>query len=56
MGVIIKGNKLVIGTKPKTIHFDLLPKDFGINLKHAIDFVMNQNEFLSEHAIKNEIS
>ena len=41
MRVIIKGNKLVTRTEPKTIYFDLLPKDFGNNLKHAIDFILS---------------
>ena len=38
MGVIIKYNKLVILTEPKTIHFDL-PKNVDKNLKHEIYLV-----------------
>ena len=36
MGVIIKRNKLIIITEPKTFHFDL-PKDVGNNLKHEFE-------------------
>ena len=37
MRVIIKDNKLLIRTETRTIHFNL-PKDFGNNLNHEIDF------------------
>ena len=50
----IGDNKLVITTKPKTIHFDL-PKDIGINLKHEMYSVIKQNALLAEHIIKYEI-
>ena len=49
--MIIKDNKLVLITKLTIIQFDL-PKDFGNNLKHEIDFVIKPNEFLAEHSIK----
>ena len=55
MGVIVKDNKLVTITEPKTIHI-YLPKDIGNNLKHNIDLNKQHNEFLAEHTIKNEIS
>ena len=32
---MMRDNKLVITTKPKTLRFDLL-RDIGINLKHDI--------------------
>ena len=37
MRVIIKDNKLVIITKPKTIYFDF-PKKADRNLRHEINF------------------
>ena len=40
MGVIIKENKLVIITEPKTIYFDL-PKRVGKNL--SMKFILPQN-------------
>ena len=51
--VIIKGNKLVIKTEPKT--FDLSTK-VDNNQKHKLDFITRQNEFLAEQTMKNEIS
>ena len=44
MGVIIKNNKLMIITEPKTIHFDL-PRYIDNNLKRRIDFITKYNEF-----------
>ena len=41
-------------TELKTIHFGLL-KDFGNNLKHEIDFIIKNNEYLAEYIIKNKI-
>ena len=55
MGLITLDNKLVIITLPKTIYFDL-PNDLGNNVKLEIDFIIKHNEFLAEHAMKNEIS
>ena len=55
MGVKIDENKLVIITEAKTFHFDLA-KDVGKNLKHKINSIIKQNEFLAEHTIKSEIS
>ena len=55
MGVYIEDNKLVIITKPKTIHFDLL-KDVGNNLKYESDSLIKHNEFLAEHTLKSKIS
>ena len=45
MAVIIKNNKLVIITVPKSTHFDL-PKDIGNNFKHEIDFIIKHNNLL----------
>ena len=50
MGGIIKNNKLVVLVEPKTIHF-YLPKVFRNNLKHEIDFIIKQNDFLAEQTI-----
>ena len=54
MGVIMKDNKLVLITEPKTIHFDL-HEDVGNNLKHEIDFIIEQDEFLAELTIKTRL-
>ena len=52
----MEGNMVVI-RESKTFYFDFcLPKDVEKNLKHAIKFVIKQNECLAEHVIKNEIS
>ena len=51
---IMGDNKLVITTESKRFHFDL-SKDAGINLKHEIYSIINHNEHLAEHTIKNEI-
>ena len=32
-----------------------MPKDVVKNLKHGIKFIINRNESLSEHKIKNEV-
>ena len=45
MVVIIKNNKLVIITVPKSTHLDL-PKDIGNNFKHEIDFIIKHNNLL----------
>ena len=50
MELIIKENKLVIITKPKTIRFDFL------DLKHEIDLIIKYNECLAGHKINTEIS
>ena len=55
MAVHIEDNKLVIITEPNTIHFDL-HENVQKNLKYQIDSITKHNEFLAEHAIKNEIS
>ena len=55
MAVIITDNKIVIITKPKTIYFDL-PEKVDNNLKHEIYLIVEHNEFLAEHIMKNEIS
>ena len=53
--VHINDNKLLIITEPKTIYFDV-KQDVVDNLKHEIDFIIKQNDFLADHTIKNEIS
>ena len=55
MEVHIGENKLVITTEPKTFHFDLT-NDIDNNLRHEIYFIINHNEILPEHTIKNEIN
>ena len=55
MGIHIWDNKLIIITEPKTIHFNL-PKVISNNLKYEIDFIIRDNELLTEHKIKNKIS
>ena len=55
MAVIIKNNKLVIITVPKSTHLDL-PKDIGNNFKHEIDFIIKHNKFVAGYTIKNKIS
>ena len=45
----MEGNMVVI-RESKTFYFDFyLPKDVEKNLKHAIKFVIKQNECLAEH-------
>ena len=51
MRVTIKDYKLAIITEPKTIHFDL-SKDVDNILKHEINFIIKQKEFLVEQTIK----
>ena len=53
-GVVIKDNKLVITTEPKTIHFDL-SKDVDNNLKHEINFIIKNKKFAAEYTIKTEM-
>ena len=53
-GVVIKDNKLVITTEPKTIHFDL-SEDVDNNLKHEINFIIKNNKFAAEYTIKTEM-
>ena len=53
MELIIKENKLVIITKPKTIRFDFLDK---FDLKHEIDLIIKYNECLAGHKINTKIS
>ena len=48
------GDKLVITTLPKTIHFDL-SKDIAKNVKHETDSTIEHNEFLAKHKINNKI-
>ena len=52
--MVIKDNKLVITTEPKTIHFDL-SKDVDNNLKHEINFIIKNNKFAAEYTIKTEM-
>ena len=52
--VHINDNKLLIITEPKTIYFDLTQNVVN-NLKQGTDFIITQNDFLADHAIKNEI-
>ena len=41
---------MVVIRESKTFYFDFyLPKDAEKNLKHAIKFVIKQNECLAEH-------
>ena len=47
------GDKLVITTLPKTIHFDL-SKDIAKNVKHETDSTIEHNEFLAKHTINNK--
>ena len=49
MAAIIKRNKLVIITEPKTIQV------VNSNLKYEIDYIIRHNGFLAKHTIKNEI-
>ena len=46
MEPMIKGNKIVIITKPTIIHFDI-PKDVDKNIKDNTDFIVKHNEFLA---------
>ena len=52
MEVHIGGNQIIATTGGRTFHF-VLPKDVG--LKHETYSIMNHNEVLAEHTIKNEI-
>ena len=46
MGVMIKNNKLVIITEPKSIHV-ALPQNAGNSFNHETDFVKNEISQLS---------
>ena len=46
MAAIIKDNKFVITTEPKTIYLDL-SKDVNKNLKHETEYIIRHNEFLA---------
>ena len=47
-------NKLLIITKQKTSHSDL-SKSVDQNIKIEINFIVKNNDFLTENAIKNKI-
>ena len=49
--VIMRDNKLILTTEPKTICLDL-PEYAGINLKHEIDSIIKRNKLLADHTIK----
>ena len=44
MWVHVGDNKHVITTEPKTFYFDL-PKDFGNNFRHEIEFIIKTINF-----------
>ena len=48
----MRHNKLVIRTKFKRFHFDL-SKYASFNLKHKICNIVDYNELLAQHTIKN---
>ena len=50
--MIIEENKLVVITEQKAIYFDL-PKKVDNSLKHKIDFITKDNEFLAEYKKQN---
>ena len=52
--MIIKDNKLVIITEPKTINFDF-PNDCSNNVKQEIDFIIKRKGFLSVNTIKTRL-
>ena len=52
--VIMRDNKLILTTEPKTICLDL-PEYAGINLKHKIDSIIKRNKLLAEHTIKTRL-
>ena len=53
-GVHIEGNQIIATTGRTTFHF-VLPKDFGINLKHETYSIINHNEVLAKHTIKTRL-
>ena len=53
MGVYINDNKFLILRAPKTIDFDLSRKTQNF-LKDEIDFIINYNQYLTEHLIKKK--
>ena len=52
--MIIKGNKLAIITKPKTVHFDLT-NIFDNNLKYEVEFIIKHKNLLAEHELKTRL-
>ena len=48
MGVYIDGNKLLMITEPKTIHFKKNDK----NLKYESAYIIKHLELLAQHTIK----
>ena len=50
MGAYDDGDKFVIIAVPNTIHFDL-PKRIDTNMKHEIDYIIKDNEYLAVHKI-----
>ena len=54
-GMHVEDNKLVIITKPKTIHFDL-SKDVDNSLKYETDFIIKHIKLLAEHTIKTKLA
>ena len=56
MGAYDDGDKFVIIAVPNTIHLDL-PKRIDTNMKHEIDYIIKDNEYLAVHKItKTKIS
>ena len=54
MGLYIRDNKIFITTIAKPFHFHL-PKDGDNDLMHKIEYIINHQEYLAEHKIKNKI-
>ena len=54
MRVHIGGNKVIITTEPKTVHFDL-PKIVDNNLKYEINSTTKHNELLAERIMKTKL-
>ena len=55
MGVMIKNNKIVITTEPKSIHV-ALSQNAGNNFNHETDFVKNEiSQLLSKNWHGNNI-
>ena len=47
---------MIVIRESKTFYFDFdWPKDVDENLKHEIEFIIKNNEFLADKKIKNEI-
>ena len=56
MGAYNDGDKFVIIAVPNTIHLDL-SKRTDTNMKHEIDYIIKDNEYLAVHKItKTKIS